>query len=71
MDTSLCPLQYASQCRMGSSKESAVVDKELKVFGVENLRVADLCICPIIPDGNTEAAAFMIGRQAAKFILDL
>ena len=62
---------YASQCRMGSSQENAVVDNELKVFGVENLRVADLCICPIIPDGNTEAAAFMIGRQAARFILDL
>lgn len=59
---------YASTARIGRSPAKAVVDSDLKVFGVEGLRVADLCVCPIIPDGNTEAAAFMIGQQAAYLI---
>ncbi|TDK65128.1 GMC family oxidoreductase [Bacillus salipaludis] len=61
---------YGGQCRMGRSIEEGVVDGFLNVFGTENLKVADLSISPIMPDGNTALAAQMIGLNAVKFIRD-
>jgi len=55
-------------CKMGSD-EMAVVDHQLNVHGVENLRVADASIMPKIVSGNTNAACFMIGEKAAEMIL--
>jgi len=54
-------------CRMGSDEE-AVVDPELRVNGVEGLRVADASIMPVIPGGNTNAPAIMVGEKAADLI---
>ena len=54
-------------CKMGSD-EAAVVDDRLRVHGVEGLRVADCSIMPTIVSGNTNAAAYLIGEMAAKFI---
>ncbi|WP_280269007.1 GMC family oxidoreductase [Nocardia wallacei] len=55
-------------CRMGTD-ERAVVDPELRVHGVDGLRVADASIMPRIVGGNTNAAAMMIGERAAELII--
>jgi choline dehydrogenase len=54
-------------CRMGSDPDS-VVDPELRVRGVEGLRVADASVMPVMINGNTYAAAVMIGEKAADLI---
>lgn len=56
------------QCRMGRTIQEGVVDGFLNVFGTKNLKVADLSIAPIIPDGNPSTAAQMIGLNAVRFI---
>lgn len=52
-----------STCRIGS-----VVDPELRVLGVANLRVADASVMPNIISGNTNAASIMIGEKAADIL---
>ncbi|RAT96692.1 GMC family oxidoreductase [Brevibacillus sp. Leaf182] len=59
---------YGGQCKMGKSISEGVVDRYLNVFGTKNLKVADLSISPILPDGNTSTAAQMIGLNAARII---
>jgi len=59
---------YGGQCKMGNDISDGVVDGYLNVFGVENLKVADLSILPILPDGNTGIPAQMIGLNAVRFI---
>jgi len=54
-------------CRMGTD-ERAVVDPELRVRGIDGLRVADASIMPSITGGNTNAPAMMIGEHAARLI---
>ena len=54
-------------CRMGTD-ERAVVDPELRVRGIDGLRVADASIMPGITGGNTNAPAMMIGEHAAQLI---
>lgn len=56
-------------CRMGpENRENSVVDHQLRVHGLSNLRVADASIMPTMPAANTNAAALMIGEMAAKFL---
>jgi choline dehydrogenase len=57
-------------CKMGPARDdSAVVDEQLRVHGVNGLRVADASIMPDIVGGNTAAPSMMIGERAAAFIL--
>ena len=55
-------------CSMGLGAE-AVVDPDLRVIGVQGLRVADASIMPTVPGANTNASAIMVGEMAADLVL--
>jgi choline dehydrogenase len=56
-----------STCSMGVAGD-AVVDAQLRVHGLDGLRVADASIMPLITSGNTNAPTVMIAERAAGFI---
>ena len=61
-----CPyFHFVGTCRMGS-----VVDSELRVHGVDGLRVADASVAPALPSAPTQAMAYMIGHRAAHIFLE-
>ncbi|XP_067124760.1 glucose dehydrogenase [FAD, quinone]-like, partial [Centruroides vittatus] len=62
---------FAGTCKMGHPKDpTTVVDPTLKVKGVQNLRVVDASIIPIMIGGHTNIPTMMIAEKAADFILD-
>jgi choline dehydrogenase len=62
-------------CAMGGdsrlvvSKLTSVVDPELRVRGVERLRVVDASVMPVVPRGNTNAPTIAIAERAADLII--
>jgi choline dehydrogenase len=46
----------------------AVVDPQLRVYGIDGLRVADASVMPLIVAGNTNAPAIMIGEKCADMV---
>lgn len=53
---------------MGASKEEGVVDHNLRVFGVDNFRIADASVIPLIPNGNVHSSVLMVASHAAELI---
>jgi choline dehydrogenase len=53
-------------CRMGGA--DAVLDPELRVRGIEGLRVIDASVFPVIPGGNTNAPTIMVAERAADLV---
>lgn len=56
-------------CKMGLDA-MAVVDPQLRVNGVEGLRVADASVMPVVPSGNCHTGILMIGEKASDLIKD-
>jgi choline dehydrogenase len=61
---------YHPSCtaRMGPEPAQAVVDAQLRVHGVEGLRVCDASVFPTLIAGNTNAPAMMVGWKGAEII---
>jgi choline dehydrogenase-like flavoprotein len=57
-------------CKMGTD-EMAVVDLDLRVRGLEGLRVCDSSIMPRVPSSNTNAPTIMVGEKGADIIRGL
>ncbi len=55
-------------CKMGADP-AAVVDSELRVHGLQGLRIADASIMPTLTSGNTNAPTIMIGEKCAELVL--
>ncbi|MDQ4055192.1 MAG: GMC family oxidoreductase N-terminal domain-containing protein [Actinomycetota bacterium] len=56
-----------STCAMGTG-EDAVVDPELRVRGIDGLRVVDASVMPAVPRGNTNAPTIMVAEKASDLI---
>ena len=67
-DTVQTSWHMVGTCKMGTD-DTAVVDPELKVRGIANLRVIDSSICPTIPSSNTNVPSLAIGEKGAEFVL--
>jgi choline dehydrogenase len=57
----------AGTCRMGEDSD-AVVDAQLRVHGLEGLRVVDASVIPVVPRGNANASTIAIAERAADLI---
>ncbi|KAF7558168.1 hypothetical protein G7Z17_g105 [Cylindrodendrum hubeiense] len=58
----------AGSCKMGKREEGGVVDGQLKVYGVQGLRVVDASVIPLLPASHTMTTVYAIAERAADII---
>jgi choline dehydrogenase len=69
-ESGLTAYHLCGTCKMGPrSDPAAVVDDQLRIHGLQNIRVADASVMPSVPSANTSAAVFMIAEKASDAIL--
>jgi choline dehydrogenase len=66
--TATSDIHSVGTCRMGHDR-LAVVDPQLRVHGIEDLRVADASVMPRVPSGNTNVPTMMVAEKAADMII--
>ncbi|KAK8082144.1 FAD/NAD(P)-binding protein [Apiospora saccharicola] len=59
----------AGTVTMGHNAQEACVDSSFNVIGMQNLRVADMSVCPLLPNNHTQSTAYIIGEIAAEKIV--
>lgn len=59
---------YSSTCKMAPESEGGVVDNELRVWGVQGLRIADASVFPSVPAAHPQAPVVMVAERCADFI---
>jgi choline dehydrogenase-like flavoprotein len=56
--------------KMGTAKDpEAVVDPSFRVYGIENLRVADMSVLPVVPSAHTQLPAYVTGATCAEILI--
>jgi choline dehydrogenase len=68
-ERAITTFHYSSTCRMAPREEGGVVDDELRVYGVEGLRIADASVFPTIPACHIQAPVVMVAERCAEFII--
>ena len=68
-------MHYTSTCRMaprvGADGKLGVVDASLRVYGVQNVRVADASIIPVAPASHPQAMVYAIAEKCADMMLSV
>jgi len=67
-NSTMTTFHYCGTCSMGEGSD-APVDTQLKLKGIQNLRIADASAIPVIPVSALNAPSMMVGYRAADFIL--
>jgi choline dehydrogenase len=67
-ETTQTTWHIVGSCRMGAD-ENAVVDPDLRIYGVRNMRVVDSSVFPTIPSSNTNAPTIALAEKASDVIL--
>ncbi|KAF3007539.1 hypothetical protein E8E13_006429 [Curvularia kusanoi] len=58
----------AGSCKMGKREEGGVVDGQLRVYGIEGLRVVDASVLPMLPASHTMTTVYAVAEKAADII---